>query len=201
MDESGRSIEPFISPRHAEIIREVTHALTGAATLADAAPATLAAVCQSLGWEYGALWEVDASGSALTFVGSWPDPPDRLAGFVDLSRSMTFARGIGLPGRVWASARPAWIPDVVVDDNFPRTIAARLAGLHSAFAAPVVRGTDVVGVMEFFSREIREPGTALLDTLTTAASQVGLYAAEKSAADQLDAFFNLSPDLLCVASL
>ena len=128
-----------------------------------------------------------------------PRPP-RLAEFVELSRTIALARGTGLPGRVWASGRPAWIPDVVVDDNFPRARAAEKVGLHSAFAVPVVRGSDVVGVMEFFSGDIREPDTALLDTMKTAASQIGLYAAGKWASDELDAFFNLSPDLLCVAS-
>jgi PAS domain S-box-containing protein len=72
-------------------------------------------------------------------------------------------------------------------------------GLHSAFGVPLLRGADVIGVMEFFSREIREPDRALLDTMMTAGRQVGLYAAEKRAADELAAFFSLSPDLLCVA--
>ena len=66
-----------------------------------------------------------------------------------------------------------------LDDNFPRARAAEKVGLHSAFAVPVVRGSDVVGVMEFFSGDIREPDTALLDTMKTAASQIGLYAAGK----------------------
>ena len=34
----------------------------------------------------------------------------------------------------------------------------------------------------------------------TAGSQIGLYAAEKWAADELDAFFTVTPDLLCVVS-
>ena len=64
----------------------------------------------------------------------------------------------------------------------------------------MVRGTDVVGVMEFFSGEIREPDPALLDTMKTAGSQIGLYAAGKWASDELDTFFALTPDLLCVVS-
>ena len=147
-----------------------------------------------------ALWEVDGPGTALRLVGTWQCESGRFAEFVELGRSMALARGVGLPGRVWASKRPEWIPDVVVDGNFPRADAARRVGLHSAFALPILRGDDVVGVMEFFSDDIREPDPALLDTMMAAGAQIGLYAAGKWAADELDAFFALSPDLLCVAS-
>ena len=187
-------------PRYAAIVRQIALALAGSETLADAAPPMLRAVCEALGWEYGALWEVDGPGTALRLVGTWPGPSDRFAEFVELSRKTALARGVGLPGRVWASEHPAWIPDVVVDHNFPRAAAAERVGLHSAFAFPVLRGTQVVGVMEFFSRDIREPDPALLETMRAVGSQIGLYAAGKWAAYELDAFFNLSPDLLCVTS-
>jgi PAS domain S-box-containing protein len=186
--------------RDAEIVRQIAVALGEAETLVDAAPRMLGAVCEALGWEYGALWEVDGPATALTLVGIWPAEAARFGEFVELSRKVSLARGIGLPGRVWASGVPAWIPDVVVDDNFPRARAAERVGLHSAFAVPLLRGSDVIGVMEFFSADIREPDPALLDTMRAVGSQIGLYATGKWASDELDAFFSLSPDLLCVAS-
>ena len=79
--------------------------------------------------------------------------------------------------------------------------AANRVGLHGAFALPILRGGDVLGVMEFFSRDIRQPDAALLDTMMTAGAQIGLYVARKWAADELETFFTLSLDLLCVASL
>ena len=187
------------SAQHGRIVQDIARAIAESPTLVVAAPRMLAAVCYSLGWEYGALWELDRRGTALRFVGAWPDPSPRFAEFIELSRTTAFARGVGLPGRVWASGRPAWIPDVVVDANFPRASAAGQVGLHAAFALPILRGHDVLGVMEFFSREIREPDAALLDTMLAAGGQIGLYTAGKWVTDELDAFFNLSLDLLCVA--
>jgi len=183
------------------IVRDVARALGESATLAEAAPRMLAAVCESLGWDYGALWEVDRRGRTLHCVGTWHDPSLQVAEFVDSSRTTTFTRGVGLPGRVWESGRPAWIPDVVADSNFPRAASADRVGLHGAFALPVLRGGDVLGVMEFFSRDIRQPDEALLDTMMTAGAQIGLYVSRKWAADELEMFFRLSADLLCVASL
>ena len=183
------------------IVRDVARALGESATLTEAAPRMLAAVCESLSWDCGALWEVDRRGRTLHCVGTWHAPSLQVAEFVDSSRQTTFARGVGLPGRVWEAGRPAWIPDVVADSNFPRAAAADRVGLHGAFALPILRGGDVLGVMEFFSSDIRQPDAVLLETMMTAGSQIGLYVARKWAADELEMFFRLSADLLCVASL
>ena len=186
---------------HAPILHGIARALGESATLAEAAPRMLATVCESLGWEYGALWEVDRAGRALRCVGTWHESTLGFDAFADISLRTTFDRGIGLPGRVWASGEPAWIPDVTQDGNFPRARAAAHAGLHGAFGLPILRGDVVLGVMEFFSRDIRQPDTELLATLATAGSQIGLYVERKRAAEELERFFNLSLDLLCVANL
>jgi two-component system sensor histidine kinase/response regulator len=200
--------EPPASPPasdgpHASIVGDIARALAESATLAEAAPRMLAAVCESLRWEYGALWEVDRRGKLLHCVGTWHDSSlhPQFTEFVETSSTTTFARGVGLPGRVWDLGRPAWIPDVVHDANFPRATVADRVGLHGAFALPILRGSDVLGVMEFFSRDIRQPDAALLETMMTAGGQIGQYVARKWAADELETFFRLSLDLLCVASL
>ena len=71
--------------------------------------------------------------------------------------------GIGMPGRVWASGKPAWIIDVTKDTNFPRAPYADRVGLHSAFGFPIKLGRDVLGVIEFFSRKIRHTDNDMLD--------------------------------------
>ena len=73
------------------------------------------------------------------------------------SRAIVFEPGVGLPGRVWASAAPSWIPDVTLDPNFPRAPVATREGLHAAFGFPILLRGEVQGVLEFFSREIRKP--------------------------------------------
>lgn len=174
-------------------------ALAESATLAEAVPHVLQAICESLGWDYGAVWNVDSSADVLRCVDTWQLPTVTLPEFTALSRRTTFARGIGLPGRVWASGEPSWIPDVVADPNFPRAAIARREGLHGAFALPILNGARVVGVMEFFSREIRKPDDELLRMLTAVGAQIGQFLERKRAQEELERFFSLSLDLLCVA--
>jgi GAF domain-containing protein len=181
------------------ILYETARVLAEAPTLVEAVPPMLGAVCEALGWQYGALWEVDRARNVLQCVGMWK-PAQSFDEFADVCRAVTFVPGVGLPGRVWASRLPAWIPDVTRDTNFPRSPIARRVGLHAAFAVPVLQGSTVIGVMEFFNRNILEPTPDLLAMMKTVGTQVGLYVQRKWASDELDRFFTLSLDLFCVAS-
>ncbi|MBF8301155.1 MAG: barA 2, partial [Acidobacteria bacterium] len=169
-------------------------------TLVEAAPRMLKAVCEALGWQFGALWEVDRARGVLRCVGMWQPASLPFEEFAAVTLESTFTPGTGLPGRVWASSQPAWIPDVTRDANFPRAPFARRVGLHAAFGLPILQGTSVLGVMEFFNRDIIEPTPDLLALMTTVGSQIGLYVERKWAGEELDRFFKLSLDLFCVAT-
>jgi two-component system, sensor histidine kinase and response regulator len=173
--------------------------LAESSRLADAAPRILQAICVTLGWEHGALWRVDEGHNVLRCVETWQAAGADFTEFEALSRSTTFTRGVGLPGRVWQTGRPAFIPDVPEDDNFPRAPTAARAGLHAAFGFPIMLGDRVLGVMEFFSREIRQPDESLLDMLGTAGTLIGQFIERRRVEEELDRFFSLSVDMLCIA--
>jgi integral membrane sensor domain MASE1 len=153
----------------------VTQILAEAKTLADAAPGILKAVCQSLGWDVGILWTVEVGAERLRFVSAWHVPSVEVGKFVEASRTTPFGPGVGLPGRVWSGARPFCIEDVVVDDNFPRAPVALQEGLHSAVGFPILLRDEVLGVIEFFSREIRRPDADLVQMFATVGGQVGQF--------------------------
>jgi PAS domain S-box-containing protein len=163
----------------------VTQMLAEAATLEEATPRILQAVCECLLWDVGALWNTDREAGVLRCVEVWHKESVQVPQFEAISRESTFMRGIGLPGRVWSSREPAYVPDVVYDANFPRASIAAREGLHAAFAFPILLGGDVSGVMEFFSHEIRQPEQELLAMMATLGSQIGQFIERKRAEDAL----------------
>src|SRR4029077_2035906 len=163
----------------------VTQILAEAATVEEATPRILRAMGECLGWDVGALWRVDREAEALRCVELWHEASIEVPEFERVSREFTFVPGLGLPGRVWSSLEPEYIPDVVPDENFPRASIAEREGLHAAFAFPILLGGEVLGVIEFFSREIRQPDQELLNMLATIGSQIGQFIERKRAEEAL----------------
>ena len=174
-------------------------ALAESASLLEAAPKVLQAICETLGWEHGALWRVDPAARVLRCVETWHPPSVSFPDFEAASRKAAFPPGMGLPGRVWETHKPTWLPDVVHDPNFPRASIAAREGLHGALGFPIVFGHEVLGVLEFFSREIRQPDDPLLEMLATIGSQIGQFSERQRAEAEMATLFRMSRDMLCIA--
>jgi len=163
----------------------VTRVLAEAPTLASATPLVLQAICESLAWSVGAIWRVDQKEKLLRCVETWHMPSAQLKEFDQHTHSRTFPLGVGLPGRVWEQAQPAWIEDVPHDANFPRASIAAKEGLHAAFGFPILLGAEVLGVLEFFSHEIQKPDRRLLEMMSAIGSQIGQFIERKEAEEAL----------------
>jgi PAS domain S-box-containing protein len=153
----------------------VTHILAQADNLEKATPRILREICEVQNWDVGAIWNVDHESLVLRCVQTWHKPGRRVNSFLTATRERTFSPGVGLPGRIWVSGEPAWIPDVGADANFPRAPAAAKDGLRGAFGFPILLGGEVVGVVEFFSREVRSPDQPLLQLFAGIGSQLGQF--------------------------
>ena len=165
----------------------VARLLAESPTLSEATPKILQAICESLDWEMGAFWSVDQETGVIHCREIWHSPSSNMARFAAFTRQSAFPRGTGLPGRVWASGEPIWIPDVVKEDNFPRLPVAAEEGLHAAFGFPIRGPGSVLGVMEFFSRRIQQPDDHLLQMLSAIGSQIGQFMERKRAEEGINA--------------
>jgi len=163
----------------------VAQILAEAATIEEASPRILLAMGERLGWDVGALWRVDREAEALRCVELWHKDSIEIPEFERVSRESSFGPGLGLPGRVWSSLQPEYIADVVPDENFPRAPAAEREGLRSAFGFPILLGGEVLGVIEFLSREIRQPDRELLNVLASIGSQIGQFIERKRGEEAL----------------
>jgi PAS domain S-box-containing protein len=156
----------------------VSRALAESASIDEATPKMLRAICESLGWQVGALWIVARESDALRCVETWHTPEADVAEFETMNREQTFKRGEGFPGHVWAEGEPVWVTDIAAS-NFPRSSAAARSGLHATFGFPVMLGGQTLGVMEFFSREARPPDEDLLNMMASLGSQIGQFIERK----------------------
>ncbi len=169
--------------RRLEANLAVTQILAESPKVGIALERIMPTVGESLGWGFGCVWMPVSNGQELRSVATWQKTPKPQ--FEAICRARTFESGVGLPGRVWANREPTWIRDVAHDDNFPRMSIAIEEGLHGAFAFPITFNEKFLGVMEFFSPEIRQPDEQLLAMFAGIGSQIGQFIERKRAAEAL----------------
>ena len=117
----------------------------------DAIPALLRTICRSINWDLGEFWRMNTEQNLLRWENDWCVPEFDGSEFVTMRHESAFAYSSGLPGRVWASGQPEWV-DYIVATSSPRAALALAAGLHSAFAFPILGSGALLGVMVFFLR-------------------------------------------------
>lgn len=134
--------------------------------------AVLAALASAGAWQTACWWTV--TDQVLQCEAVWTDVDGAYDEFTAASQAATFPAGVGLPGRVWQTARPAWLADVVADSNFPRAGAAAASGLRAACGFPVTSGGAVTAVVELLGTHVRQRDDDLMAAYTVAGRLLGV---------------------------
>ena len=153
----------------------VTEILASSQSFSTTRHSILETICSKLKWAIGVFWELNENGSYLTCQDLYVDQPHAYPHFIESTQRTLLAPGDGLPGRVWMNQQPAWIQDVSQDDNFPRAPFARQDNLHSGFAFPICLDGHIHGVMEFFSSDIEDVDSNILELMANLGSQTSQF--------------------------
>ncbi len=157
--------------RRLEVQFAISRILVERGRFSEAAPKLLQAISLGLGWEFGEVWLMEKE--ELRREGIWNHPALDGSPFLKLRSGVRIKWAVGLVGRVWSTHQPAWIYELAADENFPWAVPATEAGLHSAFAFPIVNNKGLAGVVAFFSRRTREPDAPLLEILSDIGRRIG----------------------------
>ncbi|MFQ5990620.1 MAG: PAS domain S-box protein, partial [Candidatus Methylomirabilales bacterium] len=160
---------------YVRLLQKIAVAANEASVVDEAMQVCLDEVCTLTEWPVGHAYVLatDGTGELVTTELWHLDHPERFETFRKVTEVTRFAPGVGLPGRVLASGKPAWIIDVTKDPNFPRARLAQDIGVKAGFGFPVLTGTEVVAVLEFFSAEAVEPDEPLLQVMGQVGTQLG----------------------------
>jgi CheY-like chemotaxis protein len=147
--------------------------------------AWLAEVGVARRWPVLDLWVPADRPGFLRCAAAWA-ASRRHGAFVQLSRRTLLPFGAGLPGRIWASGRAAWIDNLAAELNLPRQATARKVGLVSAAGVPVMDGDDVMAVLAAYDQRLRALDAAELDRLRAASIHAGELLRELRAGNASD---------------
>jgi serine phosphatase RsbU (regulator of sigma subunit) len=137
----------------------------------------LQTVGETLRCDLAVLWEVDAAADVLRCARVWHSPGIEVTEFEQFSRQITVARNEGLPGQAWGTGEPTWVPEA----PFPRTVVRHRDGPCGALALPLRSDGNVLGVLEFFGPDLRQPDAELFAVLTDLSSQIAQFIERRQA--------------------
>ncbi|CAA9502775.1 MAG: Serine phosphatase RsbU, regulator of sigma subunit [uncultured Solirubrobacteraceae bacterium] len=161
-------------------------ALAGARTGESATGAVLGELVKALGGRLAVLWLLDPRTGLLGWQAdhSVADEPSELR---DMNRRLTFAPGVGLPGRILSTLQPTWVEDVAADPDFPRADVALQAGMRSVVGGPLLAQDGLMGVVEVFSTTARQPDEQQVSDVVLVGQQLGFYLGRRRVEDRLRA--------------
>lgn len=171
--------------RFTKTLEDTTRVLTESLTANEVISKILQTLGKNLGWNIGEFWNIEQSNNSLYCQEIWHEQSISTE-FKTTIQQLNFTLGVGLPGRIWASGMPAWFSDLVQDENCLREALTKQEGLHSGFGFPVTSDRKVLGVMIFFSREIKPLDKDLLKTMNAIGNQIGQFIERKQAQEALE---------------
>lgn len=158
----------------------------GRATDFDASlEAILRLTCQTIKWDCAEAWVPNIHGTALECSPSWYASDQAFRAFRHASSNIQYQSGEGLPGRVWAQRQAEWIEDLTQPNAFARAELAASVGLRSAFAVPILDGSQVLAVLVFLRRQVSTVDSKILHLLEAVGTQAGALMQRKQAEQAL----------------
>lgn len=149
---------------------DITTVLMERPTLGVALQRIHAIVAAAGEWCFGSVWELD--GTTLTSAAIYHAPQVELPNFAAQTRTLRLSRGVGLPGRVWASGQPEWVRDVREDHEFLRRDAALRDGVVTGAAFPVLIGETFVAVLDFYTTRVAPRDEDMLSLFSILGEQI-----------------------------
>jgi PAS domain S-box-containing protein len=189
-DRNSRLQEEIAERQRAEesirFLLETTRAIGEAVDFNSALEVILHQVGETIRWDVGEAWIPDAEGTVLQSAPGWYASNARMDSFRSQSEQLTFARNIGLPGRVWASKQPEWVEDI--SQGYPHFLQSQIAlelGFKAGFGVPILVGDEVLAVLVFFKLSPCRKNARFIDIFNAVATQLGSLIQRKQAEELL----------------
>ena len=170
------------SARRLAVEHQVTLALAESETAEAAWGKILEIIGMGLDWGAGTFWLVDKTSQMIECLKTWHDPATDFAGCAE---HPPLTRGMGLPGRVWQSEEPVWIPDIVKEASTMQLSLLGLDHVHGVFAFPIKMRNEILGVIEFLSPVVRELEDDVVKTVEAIAGEISQFAERMRAEEAL----------------
>ena len=166
--------------RRSQVQYLVTRALAQSETVEEAVAKILESVCTNLHWGLASMWMFDEKENQLKFVQLWhQEDSSNLEAFEKVCREADPIDQTYSYQNAYLENAPLWISHSKSSDNASFLQVAHECGFNTALAFPIRSEYKAIGVIELYSKEVRQPELELLKMLDTLGRQFGQFIERK----------------------
>ncbi|TVQ57645.1 MAG: EAL domain-containing protein [Spirulina sp. DLM2.Bin59] len=170
------------------LLHSVTQSVSLAIDFNQALGEVLALLCETTGWGFGVVWvpnheQTHLAISPVCYYNSRlnSDEQNCFSQFWQTCQNYQFGRGEGLPGQVWQSQLPQWIPDLcssdktgLMEQGICNTVPIAIGGqIRACLLVPIIAEEQVLAVLEFAMLKANREEPRLVDLVASVAMQLG----------------------------
>ena len=189
--------ETYLNNKQKDLIFKIIKAYGDKPTYAEATLKTLKIFCDNLGFEYAEAYKVGINNEKLIRTAFWPQD-------LDLSnkqsgQKVTYNLGEGLPGKVWQTEGVEIIRSDDGSNLLKDMMLNETESIKTAVGLPIIFEGKLISIFCFGSKlEHRKVETEILNDITI---QVASAIERKRSQDQLNDFFEFSPNLIAIIGM
>ena len=148
------------------------------------------------GYAYAEAWIVNIDDTKMLYKANW-SKTEKASLFRKFQPLEYSVRKVGVMGKAWDEERILYFDDIYSSEFLCKENAER-AGLTSVLLVPIFYNDQVIAMFNFFSDSPFSFEQISSDLLNKISKQIGSNIQKSRTDDELNRFFNLSPDLLCI---
>jgi adenylate cyclase len=169
------------------LLLRATQAISKSENFESAIDLILRLICETIEWNLGEAWIPSSDGQVLKCALGRYASDLSFSEFRQTSCQLSFAPGVGMPGRIWLGQQSEWIDDVSTapEKVFLRSQIAANVGLKAAFGVPILADSQVLAVLIFYRDQNLECQPRLLELVSAVATQLGALIQRKQAEEAL----------------
>jgi len=194
--------QAFKEDESKKISREVGEAIEKGINYKDSLEKALLRIRKFTGFELGEIWLFSQENNfGLIEAFSVAKSRPAIKQFAAESLSLRITRQQINSSSIYGPMNSIWINSLREQPAMLRSAKAIEAGLESVIIIPILEAGQLIGGLFLFSEKPRKRDQALLDILGVACNRIGEEIRHRRTYDQLQSFFQLSGDLLCITDM
>ncbi|MBX9691706.1 MAG: CHASE3 domain-containing protein, partial [Cyanobacteria bacterium] len=165
-----------------QLFFRISQALAEPLPLAECVNNAIKLFCLHFNWTFGSFWVPDGQYHirCYDFFGE-----EKSSKVEEVTRALVLQKGEGLAGAAWWKEAPIFVRIPATSDGTARGQAFVAEKVRAGFAFPVLLGTELVGVFEFFSRRREPMDDASLNDFAVAGADIAQFVRRKDTEDRL----------------